>query len=79
MNDLNVFSYMDSTFMHTLDEKIAHTRPLRAVDFDEQEPDEVEYEGDQQFHPHQHASPPKPLVCPSFFVFSLLDRVKLDI
>ena len=68
MNDFNVFSYMDSSFMHTLDEKIAHIRPLRAIDFDEQEPDEAEYERYQQFHPHQHASPPKLLVCSPCFV-----------
>lgn len=29
MNDFNVFSYIDSTFMHMLDEKIAYIRPLR--------------------------------------------------
>lgn len=44
MNDFNVFSCIDSNFMHMLDEKIAHIRPLRTVDFDEQELYEVEYE-----------------------------------
>ena len=64
MSDLNVFSYMDSTFMHTFDEKIAHIRPLRAIDFEEQESMEAEDEGHQQFHRSPHASPPKLLVCP---------------
>jgi len=37
MNDFNVFSYMDSTFMHMFDEKINHIRPLRAADFNDDE------------------------------------------
>ena len=28
MSDFNVFSYMDSSFMHTLPEKLEHIRPL---------------------------------------------------
>lgn len=62
MSDFNVYSYMDSTFMHTLPEKIEHIQPLRAVDFAE-EGEEAE-EGEQQFHHHQHASPPLLLVSP---------------
>ena len=56
MSDFNGFLYMDSSFMHTLPEKIEHIRPLRAVDFADDD-DEAEEEGDQQFQPHQHESP----------------------
>ena len=44
MSDFNVFSYMDFSFTHTLPEKIKHIRPLRAVDFEDD--DEAEDEGD---------------------------------
>ena len=70
MRDYNVYSYMDSTFIHTLPEKIQHIRPLRARDFEELD-DEAEDEGEQQFHPDQHASPPLLLVSPLRFRFVL--------
>ena len=77
MNDLNIFSYMDSSFMHTLSGKIEHIRSLRAVDFIEDD-DEVEDEENQQFHPHQHATPPLLLLSPPSFYFIFRAHEKLS-
>jgi hypothetical protein len=58
MNEQHVFSCMDSSFMHTLPEKIEHVRRLRAVDFQE---DQEDHEGaglrDEHPHPQQEAPP----------------------
>lgn len=63
MNDFNVFSYIDFTFMHMFDEKLAHIRPLRAVDFEEEESKFGEYEPRERIQPYEDSSPPKLLVC----------------
>lgn len=68
MTDFNVFSYMDSTFMHILEDRIAHIRPLRAVDFAEDDSRGFPVERDQQFHPDQQASPLKLMVRRALFL-----------
>ena len=61
MKELNVFSYMDYSFLHTLPEKIAHVRALQAADFEEDD-DEAGGEEDRQVRPQQQVSPPLFLV-----------------
>src|ERR1700737_680446 len=56
MNDQHVFSYMDSCFVHTLPDKIEHIRPLRAVDFQDEEDDAAHGRASQP-HRQQHATP----------------------
>jgi hypothetical protein len=59
MNEQHVFSCMDSTFMHTLPEKIDHVRQLRVVDFqDDQEDHEAADDRDDHPQPQQEAPPP---------------------
>jgi hypothetical protein len=57
MNEQHVFSYMDSSFRHSLPEKIERIRPLRAIDFRDEEADEAEHGTAQQPHPQEHAPP----------------------
>lgn len=58
MNEQHVFSCMDSSFMHTLPEKIDHVRRLRAVDFQDDQEDH-EAAGDRDDHPQpQQEAPP---------------------
>lgn len=57
MNDQHVFSYMDSCFLHTLPGKIEHIRPLRAVDFQDEEEDDAAHGRASQPHRQQHATP----------------------
>jgi hypothetical protein len=57
MNEQHVFSCMDSSFMHTLPEKIDHVRRLRAADFqDDQENYEAAGGRDDHSQPQQEAS-----------------------
>lgn len=63
MNDFNVFSYMDSTFMHMFDEKINHVRPLRAADFDDEDNQFEVHEEPEKTQHAENPSPPKMLVC----------------
>ena len=63
MNDFNVFSYMDSTFMHMFDEKINHVRPLRAADFDDEDNQFEVHEEPEKTQHAENPSPPKLLVC----------------
>lgn len=68
MSNLNVFSYMDTKFMHTFPEKLQHIRPLRRVDFEDGNKDvevEGESEGREHFQP-QEDTPPLLLVSPDF-------------
>lgn len=81
MNDYNVFSYMDSEFMHSFDGKLSHIRPLRAADFQEQE-STFDAHGTQDL-PHRDPSPPKLLVRIAFVFYYIaifswlpLDRVE---
>ena len=59
MKELNVFSYMDCSFMNSWPGKIDHIRPLQAKDFEDG--DEAQEEG-EQIHPEQQRSPPLLLV-----------------
>ena len=54
--------------MHILEDRIAHIRPLRAVDFAEDESKGFSVERDQQFYPDQQASPLKLMVCGALFL-----------
>lgn len=72
MHDFNVFSYMDSAFMHTLDDKIAHIRRLRISDFAEDDNREFEVEREHPLESEPEASPLRQLVCvPSHTIWSL--------
>jgi hypothetical protein len=62
MNDFNVFSYMDANFMHMFDEKIAHVRPLRAADFDDENANVEGHESQEKIRAPEDPSPPKLLV-----------------
>ena len=64
MHEFNVFSYMDSAFMQTLEDRIAHVRILRAVDFAEEDKQGFSVEGDEPVRP-ELGSPLKLLVCDS--------------
>jgi hypothetical protein len=61
MNEQHVFSCMDSSFMHTLPEKIEHIRRLRAVDFQEDQEDH-DAAGVRDDHPHPQQEAPPPLL-----------------
>jgi hypothetical protein len=61
MNEQHVFSCMDSTFMHTLPEKINHVRRLRVADFQDDQEDH-EAGGDRDDHPQPQQEAPPPLL-----------------
>jgi hypothetical protein len=61
MNEQHVFSCMDSTFMHTLPEKIDHVRRLRVADFQDDQEDH-EAAGDRDDHPQPQQEAPPPLL-----------------
>ena len=54
-----------------LPEKIHHIRRLRIQDFEELD-DEATDEGEQQFQPDQHASPPLLLVSPEVYIIVMI-------
>ena len=62
MNNFNVFSYMDSSFMHTFEDKLKHVRPLRAADFAEVESTFEAGDLHEINQPDPDPSPPKLLV-----------------
>jgi hypothetical protein len=63
MHDYNVFSYMDSAFLHILDALIQRVRVLKLKDFAEQAEDEDEYQAhDGHIHPDLNPDPPLLLV-----------------